>query len=231
MLSLRQRRRTTQNLRCFHQKIVTSQSTGHRDLACLFTLCPSGFKRRSLSDYNQLMLSGWYRDVVLGLRSLRKNPVLSLTAVLTLALGIGANTAIFTLLYGLVLRSLPTPDAAHLVKIGIPSAAEPDSEQNNAFMPYRMLQGLSEEQSSFRGLSAWDSEYALIKDNEGSVRGYSAVMVSGNAFDLLGIQPYRGRLIAPYDDARGGPRAAWPGVLSSGFWNDFYSLSPDILGN
>src|SRR6266404_140910 len=172
------------------------------------------------------MLSGWYRDVVLGLRSLRKNPVLSLTAVLTLALGIGANTAIFTLLYGLVLRSLPTPDAAHLVKIGIPSAAEPDSEQNNAFMPYRMLQGLSEEQSSFRGLSAWDSEYALIKDNEGSVRGYSAVMVSGNAFDLLGIQPYRGRLIAPYDDVRGGPRGGWPVVLSYGFWNDFHGVWP-----
>ena len=72
------------------------------------------------------MLSSWYRDVVLALRSLRKNPVLSLTAVLTLALGIGANTAIFTLLYGLVLRSLPTPDAFHLVKVGIPSAAEPD---------------------------------------------------------------------------------------------------------
>src|SRR6266404_4576294 len=176
------------------------------------------------------MLSGWYRDVVLGLRSLRKNPVLSLTAVLTLALGIGANTAIFTLLYGLVLRSLPTPDAAHLVKIGIPSAAEPDSEQNNAFMPYRMLQGLSEEQSSFRGLSAWDSEYALIKDNEGSVRGYSAVMVSGNAFDLLGIQPYRGRLIAPYDDVRGGPRGGWPVVLSYGFWNDFYGRAPNIVG-
>jgi len=81
------------------------------------------------------MLSSWYRDVVLALRSLRKNPVLSLTAVLTLALGIGANTAIFTLLYGLVLRSLPTPDASHLVKIGIPSAAEPDSEENNSFMP------------------------------------------------------------------------------------------------
>jgi hypothetical protein len=99
------------------------------------------------------MLSSWNRDVVLAFRSLRKNPVLSLTAVLTLALGIGANTAIFTLLYGLVLRSLPTPDASHLVTIGIPSAAEPDSEQNNSFMPYRMLQGLRAEQSSFRDLS------------------------------------------------------------------------------
>jgi hypothetical protein len=115
----------------------------------------------SLSEYTQPVLSSWYRDVVLGLRSLRKNPVLSLTAVLTLALGIGANTAIFTLLYGLVLRSLPTPDVSHLVKVGIPSAADPKSEVNNSFMPYRMLQGLREEQSSFRDLSAWDSDQVL----------------------------------------------------------------------
>jgi predicted permease len=176
------------------------------------------------------MLSGWYRDVVLAVRSLRKNPVLSLTAVLTLALGIGANTAIFTLLYGLVLRSLPTPDAYDLVKIGIPSAAEPDSEENNAFMPYRMLQGLREEQSSFRDLSAWGGDQVLIKDKDGSVQGYLAVLVSGNAFDVLRIQPYRGRLIAPYDDVRGGPRGGWPVVLSYGFWSDFYNRAADIVG-
>ena len=69
------------------------------------------------------MLRNLNGDVVLGLRSLRKNPILSLTAVLTLALGIGANTAIFTLLYGLVLRSLPTPQAWQLVKVGIASKA------------------------------------------------------------------------------------------------------------
>jgi hypothetical protein len=53
------------------------------------------------------MLEGWYRDLVIGLRGLRKSPVFCLTAILTLALGIGANTAVFTLLYGLFLRSLP----------------------------------------------------------------------------------------------------------------------------
>jgi predicted permease len=150
--------------------------------------------------------------------------------VLTLALGIGANTAIFTLLYGLVLRSLPTPDAFHLVKIGIPSAAEPDSEENNSFMPYRMLQGLREQQSSFRDLSTWYGDDVLIKDKDGAVQGYMAVMVSGNAFELLGVQPYRGRLIAPYDDVRGGPGGGWPVVLSYGFWSDFYGRAADIVG-
>lgn len=176
------------------------------------------------------MHDGWIRDIVHGFRSLIKNPVLSLTAVLTLTLGIGANTAIFTLLYGLVLRSLPIPDAYHLVKVGVASAAEPDSEQNSSFMPYRMLQALRERQYSFRDLSAWDGDQVLMKDKEGAVRGYFAVTVSGNAFDLLGVQPYRGRLIATYDDVRGGPQSGWPVVLSYGFWNEFYNRDPNIVG-
>src|ERR1700745_1491821 len=65
------------------------------------------------------------QDVRFGLRMLRKNSVLTIVAVLTLALGIGANTAIFTLLYGLVLRSLPAASAGQLVKVGIASLAVP----------------------------------------------------------------------------------------------------------
>jgi len=176
------------------------------------------------------MLHNIYRDVLLGLRSLRKNPILSLTAILTLALGIGANTAIFTLLYGLVLRSLPTPQAWQLVKIGIASAAEPDSEQNSSFIPYRMLQAYQAQQTSFRELSAWSGEDVLMKDNDGTIRNYYGVLVSGNAFDLMRIQPYRGRLIAPYDDVRGGPNTGWPVVLNYGFWSERFGRSPDVIG-
>ena len=71
------------------------------------------------------------QDVRFGLRMLRKNPVLTMVAVLTLALGIGANTAIFTLLYGLVLRSLPAANAGQLVKVGIASAAIPDERPSS----------------------------------------------------------------------------------------------------
>jgi predicted permease len=167
-------------------------------------------------------------DLRFGLRMLRKNPVLTIVAVLTLALGIGANTAIFTLLYGLVLRSLPARDPGQLVKVGIASAAEPDDP--GTFMPYRMMQALREEQSSFRELSAWNDEYVLMRDHEGSLQGYMAGLVSGNGFGLLGMQPYRGRLLAPYDDVRGGPSGGWPVVLSYGFWKDFYGSDESIVG-
>jgi predicted permease len=176
------------------------------------------------------MLRNLNGDVVLALRSLRKNPILSLTAVLTLALGIGANTAIFTLLYGLVLRSLPTPQAWQLVKIGIASAAQPDNEQDGSFIPYRMIQAYEAQQTSFRELSKWNGQDVLMTDDNGTIRDYFAVVVSGNAFDLLRIQPYVGRLIAPYDDVHGGPRSGWPVVLSYGFWGERYGRSPDIIG-
>ncbi len=174
------------------------------------------------------MLESWYRDFVLGLRALRKSPVFCFTAILTLALGIGANTAIFTLLYGLVLRSLPVPAPSQLVKVGIASPAFNSGE--TIFIPYRMLEQLRREQKSFRDLSAWDGDMALIRDNEGSVREYLAAMISGNAFTVLELQPFLGRLIAPYDDLRGGPAQGWPVVLSYGFWADHFARDPGIVG-
>jgi predicted permease len=175
----------------------------------------------------------WVEDLMVdlqyGIRMLRKNPVLTIAAVLTLALGIGANTAIFTLLYGLVLRSLPAPNAKQLVMVGIASTAQP-SEDDGASMTYQMLQFFRSEQSSFRELSAWSQSQVLLKDKQGSVQRYSAGMVSGNAFDLLGLLPYWGRLIEPSDDVRGGPSTGWPVVLSYGFWKDFYGGAEDVVG-
>jgi predicted permease len=175
----------------------------------------------------------WLEDLLVdlryGIRMLRKNPVLTIAAVLTLALGIGANTAIFTLLYGLVLRSLPTPNATQLVMVGIASTAQ-SSEDDGSWMTYQMLQAFRTEQSSFRELSAWGEDRVLLRDKQGSVQRYTAGMVSGNAFDLLGLPPYRGRLIEPSDDMRGGPSTGWPVVLSYGFWKDFYGGAEDVVG-
>jgi predicted permease len=159
---------------------------------------------------------------------LRKNPVLTLVAVLTLALGIGANTAIFTLLYGLVLRSLPATNPGQLVKVGVASRAE--LEQEGVYMPYSMLRVFEKEQTSFRQLSAWSEDIVQMKDREGAIRSYEAGLVSGNAFELLGLRPYRGRLIASYDDVKGGPSGGWTVVLSYGFWKDFYGSAEDIVG-
>ena len=168
-------------------------------------------------------------DLRFGVRMLRKNPVLTLAAVLTLALGIGANTAIFTLLYGLVLRSLPAPNATQLVRVGIASKADPNDE-GGSVMTLHMLEAFRAEQSAFRELSSWDDSEVLLQDTQGVMQRYPAGMVSGNAFGLIGLQPYRGRLIEPYDDVPGGPSSGWPVVLSYGFWKDYYGGAEDTIG-
>jgi predicted permease len=177
-------------------------------------------------------MEDFFADLRFGLRMSKKNPVLTLAAVLTLALGIGANTAIFTLLYGLVLRSLPAAvDAGQLARVGVASTAQPDSaEQDGSAMTYHMFQAYREKQTAFQDLSAWDEPDVQVPDQQGLIRSYNAAMVSGNAFELLGLQPYRGRLIADYDDVKGGPAGGWPVVVSYGFWKEYYGGAEDVIG-
>src|SRR5579872_4800389 len=127
------------------------------------------------------ILEGWFRDFRLGVRALRKSPVFCLTAILTLALGIGANTAIFTLLYGLLLRSLPVPDAHRLARIGLTSASV-ESRNSGYSIAYSMWRQLRTRQSSFTDVSAWIGEQVSIEDNDGALRFYTADLVSGNGF-------------------------------------------------
>jgi predicted permease len=176
-----------------------------------------------------VMLEGWYRDFLFGIRAIRQSPVFCITAVLTLALGIGANTAIFALLYGLLLRSLPVAYPGQLAHIRIVSAA---SQVNNvgSFIPYRMIEQFRREQHSFTGISLWRSAEVAMLDGEGALRTYPTELVSGDAFSLLGLRPYLGRLIAPDDDVRGGSAQGWPVVLSFGFWTERFGADSAIAG-
>ncbi len=174
------------------------------------------------------VFEGWSRDIASGVKALRKNPLFSLTAILTLGLGIGVNTAIFSFLYGLVLRSLPTRAPSELVEVGFASTA--DDRGIGTFVTYRMFQALTKDFTSFSGISGWDWDEVLMEDKQGSLRAYAAGLVTGNAFDVVPIRPYIGRLIAPFDDVRGGPAQGWPVVLSYGFWNDHYAKDTHIVG-
>jgi predicted permease len=177
------------------------------------------------------------RDVLVGLetlladfryalRGLRRIPVFGLAAVLTLAIGIGANTAVFTLLHGLLLRSLPVADPQQLARIGMTATDAPPA----FFLPYGMIQQLREEQRSFVDLSVWRDQPVTVPDEDGTLRQHQAALVSGNAFALLGARPGRGRLIDRSDDVRGGPAHGWTVVVSDGFWRDRFGGDPRALG-
>lgn len=174
-------------------------------------------------------LESWFRDLFFGFRALRRNPVFCFTAILTIALGIGANTAVFSLLYGLLLRSLPVPNPRQLASVGLVSPAFRPENQATV-LRYRMLRAYAREQHSFTGISVWDGAWVPMRDSEGTLRDYLAGMVSGNAFSVLGVKPYLGRLVEPSDDVPGGPATGWPVVLSYGFWNAQFDADPGIVG-
>ncbi len=174
------------------------------------------------------MLENCYRDFMFGLRALRKSPVFSLTAILTLGIGIGANTVVFTLLYGLLLRSLPVRDAASLVRIGVASPTGDASRASS--VPYKLLLELRRQQKSFADISGWRLDVVSMDAGDGSPRMLPAGLVGGNGFQVLGMNAYLGRLLTPADDVRGGPAEGWPAVLSYGFWKDNFGADPSVLG-
>src|SRR5581483_2525726 len=174
------------------------------------------------------ILESWRRDFTLGFRSLRRSPVFAIAAVLTLAVGIGANTVVFALLYGLLLRSLPVKDPAHLVRIGVASATIDASRASQ--VPYQMFLQLRRQQRSFTDISAWRIQTVAMDTDDGAGRLLVAGLVTGNGFEVLGMDAYLGRLFTSADDVRGGPAEGWPLVLSYGFWQDSFGGDPSIIG-
>src|SRR5262249_37160027 len=139
-----------------------------------------------------------------------------------------ANTVVFTLLYGLLLRSLPVKDAASLVRIGV---ASPTVDPNRASQtPYHMLLQLRRQQYSFTDISAWGTGTVSIDTGDGPSRMLVVGLTGGNGFEVLGMNAYLGRLLRPGDDVRGGPSEGWPVVLGYGYWKDNFGADPSILG-
>jgi len=186
-------------------------------------------KEMSRETWGFRSLEALRQDFRYGLRILRKRTVFCLTAVLTLAVGIGANTAIFTLLHGLFLRGLPAPRPSELARINLIGPL-PGSESAETGIPWRMYQQLRLRQRSFTDLSALTIGRVNIRDGEGVLRMYNAVLPTGNAFEVLGVKPHLGRLLTPADDVRGGPSMGWTAVLSHGFWRERFGGDPQIIG-
>ena len=166
------------------------------------------------------------RDLAYAARQLRKSPGFAIAAIATLALGIGANAAIFSVVYGLLIKSLPFPDANQIVAIlethpRVPGAIEatyPD------FLDWRS------QQRSFDQLAA----YSVINPNTVSLRlndrseQVRRVLASGNFFSVLGVSPLLGRTLNEQDDAGGGSQAA---VLGYGAWQRYFGADPQIVGH
>jgi predicted permease len=158
------------------------------------------------------------------IRSLLQRPSFSLMVVATLALGIGANTAIFSILHALVLRSLPVDEPERLVLITRNQGAQ-ISQQYPLFRHYQA------HSTTLDGVLAFRSTQTRFT-SAGRTERINASLVSGNYFPMLGIEPALGTLIAAADDSiaeAGGPRGP-VAVLGHGFWMRQYGGQPGVVG-
>lgn len=166
-------------------------------------------------------------DIRYGLRTLAKSPVITVVAILSLALGIGANTAIFSLLNALLLRPLPVRDPARLVHLYTTTAANPDRKGSLSFATHQQI---GKNQRVFSDFFGWNGDgiYNLETNGVKYVGGVS--FVTGEYFSALAIQPILGRLIAPEDVNLSGGLSAPVAVLDYRCWHRRYNGDPGVIG-
>src|SRR5882672_5158471 len=170
------------------------------------------------------MIADLHHDLRYALRLLRKHPGFTVVAVLTLALGIGANAAIFTLTDAVLLQSLPVAAPDQLTTIA--SYDPKSSEVNNSFS-YPMYQDLRDQNEVFSGVLARGGAQMNVS-YEGRNDRVRGELVSGNFFEVLGVRPWAGRLFNQDDDRT--PAAHPLAVLSYSFWASRFDKDASVIG-
>ena len=164
------------------------------------------------------------RDFTLAARSLRRVPGFAIAVVLTLALGIGANTAMFTMLRGTLLRPLPNRDGERLVYL---RQSAPGIQERSTLFSVPEVADYRASARSLAALAEYSSmAFTLVVGEQPPVRARTGI-VSGNYFDVVGLEPVTGRLLTPRDD---GPAAAPVAVLSHQYWMEQFGGDPGIVG-
>jgi predicted permease len=170
-----------------------------------------------------------WQDVRYGLRMLAKNPGFTLIAILTLALGIGANTAIFSLLNQVLLRRLPVRNPEELAVLKSPGPKHghvwSDGDDSEIFS-YPLYKGLAKNTTVFNGVLARHEFAASIASHGQTDRG-SGELVTGNYFEVLGVQPGLGRVLSAADDDVQGAHPVL--VLSHAYWERHFGGDSGVL--
>jgi predicted permease len=168
------------------------------------------------------------------LRQFRLSPVFTLTAVLTLALGIGGATAIFTLINAVMLRSLPVVDPASLYRIGDGDdcCVQGSPQDRWGFFSYQLFETLKANAPEFEELAAFQaggSRWSVRRERvETAAQPLRSEFVTGNYFSTFGITPFAGRLFTPDDDTRASAPVV---VLSHHTWESTYGSDPSVAGS
>lgn len=178
-------------------------------------------------------MSRIFQDLRFAARQLRKSPGFTAVAVVTLALGIGANTGIFTVVNGLLLKMLPVRDPQQLAVVGDPARASSRSNgtPRTDVFSYPLYKELRDRNSVFSGLCAAATDHHIEVDaGQGGVpdEKINGRMVSGNYFNVLGLEPAAGRLFSDGDDTAEGANPVV--VLGYEYWQRKFALTSSIIG-
>jgi predicted permease len=172
---------------------------------------------------------GWLetllQDVRYGARQLRRNPGFTAVAVLTLALGIGANTAIFSLLNALLFRDLPVRQPNQLVEI-----AMLDRNGQTSSLSFPVFEEIARHDKVFSGLFAWWGDAFFNVEVKGAFTRGDIWAVTGNFYSELGVRPVLGRVIGPADVNLHGGSPASVAVLGYGFWQRYFGGDRAAIG-
>jgi predicted permease len=175
------------------------------------------------------------RDTKYTLRRLRKSPAFTAAVVLTLALGIGATTSIFTLVYAVLLKSLAVSNPAELYRLGKEARCcywgGYSQPKEFSLVSYGLYKHFRNHTPGFAELAAFQADEPLLgvrrSGSSGATESYPAELVSGNYFTMFGIKAYAGRLLTPSDDRAAAPPVA---VISYRLWNQRYGSDPSVIG-
>jgi putative ABC transport system permease protein len=168
-------------------------------------------------------MDGLLKDLRYGVRSLLRSPGFTLVAVITLALGIGANTAIFSVVYSVLLKPLPFPNPERIVVLWGDDRAEGDARSqvsHTDIVDYRT------QSSSFEAVSTFTSWTPLLS-GIGSTDRIRGALVGDDFFKVLGTQPLLGRAFVPEDQLEGNDRVV---VLSDQLWRQHFNSDPQVIG-
>jgi predicted permease len=174
------------------------------------------------------------QDISYALRQMRLSPVFTLTAMLTLALGIGATTAIFSLIYSVMLKSLPVVDPSSLYRIGAGTdcCVQGGPQDDWGMYSYPLFLRLRAAAPEFEQLAAFQASGAQFSVRRGErdnmAKPLRGEFVTGNYFATFGIRAFAGRTIAPADDQASAPPVA---MLSYRAWQQQYSSDPSVIGS
>ncbi len=168
-------------------------------------------------------------DIRYGLRQLIKHPAFTIIAVLTLALGIGANTAIFSVVNAILLKPLPFPNADQLIAFGSTDTRQ-KGETNLNSLSYPDFFDFRDQNRTLASSAVYRDRAFALTSEEGatSLRG---LKVSAEFFDVLGIKPALGRAFSRDDEQAGGGPGGFTVIISHDFWLKHYGADSNVLGH